>query len=60
MSDFSSQCFVCQQPIAPEDSLKNKLLNLPVCKSCAGSEKEKAKEQALLEGLADDFVCGCI
>lgn len=60
MDDFSTQCFVCQKTVTPENHLKNKSLNLPVCNECAGTDKEKEKEKELMDGLADGFVCGCI
>ncbi|WP_430971986.1 hypothetical protein [Sunxiuqinia rutila] len=60
MNDFASRCFVCQQTVDPQTSTTNKELNLPVCPSCKGSEQEKEAVQALTEGLADGFVCGCI
>ena len=60
MNDFSTRCFVCQKEIDQGKAQKNMELNLPVCKQCEGSEKEKKKVKELTEGLADDFVCGCI
>jgi len=60
MSDFSNQCFVCGIAIDPFLSNKNKLLNLPVCDDCVGTEKEKKAIEDHLEGMADGFVCGCI
>ena len=60
MNDFASKCFVCQKMIDPQNTLKNKDLNLPVCTHCSGSDQELEKVNELKEGLADDFVCGCI
>ncbi len=36
------------------------MVNLPVCFDCKGTENEKAEEKAVLDSLADGFVCGCI
>lgn len=60
MNDFSSICFVCGQPVDPSDSLKNEELNLPVCRDCKGSEREKQAISELRDGMAEGFVCGCI
>jgi hypothetical protein len=59
MSDFNATCFVCEKPVE-KDCSRNTMLNLPVCKNCEGTDREKKKEQELLEGMADGFVCGCI
>ncbi|WP_107821746.1 hypothetical protein [Mangrovibacterium marinum] len=59
MNNFKTTCFVCEEPVDP-DCRVNLTLNLPVCKNCEGTEREKEKVQELLEGMADGFVCGCI
>jgi len=59
MGDFNSKCFVCEEPVSADCS-KNTSLNLPVCETCKGTEKEREAVQKLLEGMADGFVCGCI
>ncbi|WP_066629279.1 hypothetical protein [Labilibacter marinus] len=58
-SNFSKKCFVCEKELEKIES-KNKVTNLPVCKQCKGTDKEKVKEQEVLDSLADGFVCGCI
>lgn len=60
MNEFVAKCFVCQVKVNPACTEKNKEVNLPVCKQCSGSEKETKIIEELLEGLADDFGCGCI
>ena len=35
-------------------------VNLPVCNTCKGTQKEKETVGELLDSLADDLVCGCI
>jgi ribosome-binding protein aMBF1 (putative translation factor) len=60
MEDFSNHCFVCGITIDPITAEKNKQLNLPVCKDCINTDREKSAVQEYLEGMADGFVCGCI
>jgi hypothetical protein len=60
MEDFQNHCFVCGREIDPLRTEKNKMLNLPVCDQCQGSENEKKAIDELNEGMADGFVCGCI
>lgn len=43
-----------------ENSTLNPEVNLPVCESCKGSEKEKETVIEYLDSLAEDLVCGCI
>lgn len=59
MNDFSKRCFVCGRELT-ELAEKNKVLNLPVCEDCKGTEREKQAVDEHLEGLAEGFVCGCI
>lgn len=60
MAKADKNCFVCKMVVSDENSELNLTVNLPVCKTCNGSEKEKETEKELLESLADGFVCGCI
>ena len=60
MSDFAKRCFVCGTEIDPEQTEKNKLLNLPVCTDCKGTDREKQAVEEHLDGMAEGFVCGCI
>lgn len=60
MEDFSKQCFVCKTKIDKNNSELNEEVNLPVCKICKGTDREKEMAKEYLSGLADDFVCGCI
>ncbi|MBT3385824.1 MAG: hypothetical protein HN778_10335 [Prolixibacteraceae bacterium] len=60
MEDFKNKCFVCQTKITANNSELNLEVNLPVCNSCKGTEKEKQKTEEYLDSLADDLVCGCI
>jgi hypothetical protein len=53
-------CFVCKKIVSDENSELNLVVNMPVCKTCKGSEQEKVTEKEFLESLADGFVCGCI
>ncbi len=57
--DFAKKCFVCGVTLENIE-FKNQITNLPVCKNCKGSDKEKEKEKEALDSLADGFVCGCI
>jgi hypothetical protein len=52
------KCFVCG--VIPQNGFQHKQVNLPVCAECVGSEREKIAVEQLLEGLAEDFYCGCI
>lgn len=58
--DIKNTCFVCKEKIASEDLEMNLVLNMNVCKTCKGTDKEKKAEQEHLDSLAEDFVCGCI
>jgi hypothetical protein len=60
MSDFSKRCFVCCKEIDPDQMEKHKLLNLPVCTDCKGTDREKQAVDEHMEGMAEGFVCGCI
>ena len=60
MTDFLSQCFVCEKVIDPQNTEKNIQFNLSVCDDCKGTDREKDAIDQLLEGMADGFVCGCI
>jgi hypothetical protein len=57
---MNKPCFVCEKSFNPKLLRLNSVVNLYVCTTCKGSKEEKAKENELLEGLADGFVCGCI
>ncbi|MBT6765406.1 MAG: hypothetical protein HOA90_12835, partial [Prolixibacteraceae bacterium] len=56
MEDFKNKCFVCQTKITANNSELNLEVNLPVCNSCKGTEKEKQKTEEYLDSLADDLV----
>ncbi|GAF02990.1 hypothetical protein [Saccharicrinis fermentans] len=58
-SNLAKKCFVCEKEL-DQVVHKNKVTLLPVCNECKGSVREKAKEQEMLDSLADGFVCGCI
>lgn len=60
MNAREKTCFVCKQIVSDENSDLNLVVNMPVCKTCKESEKEKETEKDLLASLADGFVCGCI
>ena len=60
MTEFYNCCFVCGKKVDPQTKEKNKLINLPICEDCKGTEKEKKSIDEHLEGMADGFVCGCI
>ncbi|PIF05198.1 MAG: hypothetical protein CSA36_07930 [Draconibacterium sp.] len=53
-------CFVCKTEIIQEDYEYNFEVNMPVCKKCKGTFKEKEKVIELLDSLSEGFVCGCI
>ncbi|MBN1821259.1 MAG: hypothetical protein JW833_11105 [Prolixibacteraceae bacterium] len=53
-------CFVCKKKLENDPYKINKELNLPVCKTCRGSDEEKKEAEELLDSLADDLICGCI
>ncbi|TCO08767.1 hypothetical protein EV194_10478 [Natronoflexus pectinivorans] len=53
-------CFVCNEIIEIEEITYNKVVNLPVCKKCKNTEKEKSAETSALDSLGEGFVCGCI
>ncbi len=54
------QCFVCKKPFKKVDMALNKTVNLYVCVKCQGTNREKIREEELMDSLADGFVCGCI
>jgi hypothetical protein len=58
--DFSNHCFVCNKELNEEKKHINTKINLPVCKTCKGSDAEKKAEKEALDSLADGFICGCI
>jgi hypothetical protein len=60
MEGFNKHCFVCSMEVNAENSELNLAVNLPVCKSCKGGEKEKETVAEFLDSLADGLVCGCI
>lgn len=60
MEAFSKICFVCKKEVSVNNSRLNLEVNLPICDSCEGTEKEKKTIEEYLNGLADDLVCGCI
>ncbi len=60
MDNIFSKCFVCEKEVDSKLASRNQSVNLPVCDSCNGTNKEKKKAAELLEGMADGFVCGCI
>ena len=60
MEDFKNRCFVCKKEIDPTTTKRNNIVNLPVCDSCIGTEKEKVTEAEYLDSLADGLICGCI
>lgn len=60
IGDFTSRCFVCGCAVDKEKCTKNEAVNLPVCETCKGSERERAMVKEAIEGLAEGFVCGCI
>jgi hypothetical protein len=60
MKIYKNTCFVCKIKVTEENSVLNRIVNLPVCKSCKGTDYEKQTEKEYLESLAEGFVCGCI
>ncbi|MCK3685291.1 hypothetical protein [Maribellus sp. YY47] len=60
MKPLNRTCFVCQKAVTSETSTINPVVNLPVCQKCIGTEAEQQEEKAVLDSLADGFVCGCI
>jgi len=60
MAKADKNCFVCKMVVSDKSSELNLTVNLPVCRTCKGSVKEKKTEKELLDSLADGFVCGCI
>lgn len=60
MEGLNKRCFVCMIEVNKENSTLNPEVNLPVCESCKGSEKEKETVIEYLDSLAEDLVCGCI
>ncbi|MFV0590841.1 MAG: hypothetical protein ACK5M7_05610 [Draconibacterium sp.] len=60
MKPLNKTCFVCKESVTPETSTINTMVNLPVCKKCKGTDAEQQEEKAVLDSLADGFVCGCI
>jgi NMD protein affecting ribosome stability and mRNA decay len=60
MESITKKCFVCQIETTKENLELNQEVNLPICKNCKGTAKEKEKTAELLDSLADGLVCGCI
>ncbi len=60
MSVSNKKCFVCQNEFLNNQLELNNEVNLLVCNSCKGTEKEKETVAELLDSLADGLVCGCI
>jgi len=60
MDAFNKKCFVCNAPLVEGEFELNFQVNMPVCKSCKGTEAEKNTEAEFLDSLADGLVCGCI
>jgi len=60
MEGLNKRCFVCHVEVSGENSTLNLQVNLPVCNTCKGTQKEKETVAELLDSLADDLVCGCI
>jgi hypothetical protein len=60
MEKIMNTCFVCGKKVNAENSQLNRVVSLPVCKDCKGTDKEKQAEKDYLESLAEGFVCGCI
>lgn len=60
MKDLNRTCFVCQAELLKENILLNAEVNMPVCNSCRGTDKEKETVAEFLDSLADGLVCGCI
>ncbi|MCF6357421.1 MAG: hypothetical protein L3J54_06390 [Draconibacterium sp.] len=60
MEEFSKICFVCKKEVSVGNSQLNTEVNLPVCNSCNGTEKEKMTADEYLDDLAEDLICGCI
>jgi len=58
--NINKVCFSCENAITGSNLLINPKVNLPVCKACKGTDKEKKAEDDILKSLAEDFVCGCI
>ena len=55
-----NKCFVCEKLFEKIEMALNNTVNLYVCVKCQGTNKEKNREEELMEGQADGFVCGCI
>jgi len=60
MEGLNKKCFVCEVEVNRGNSTLNQEVNLPVCESCKGSDKEKKTVIEFLDSLADGLVCGCI
>ena len=60
MTVLIKKCFVCKKEVSEKNSTINYEVNLPVCKECSGTGKEKETITELLDSLADGLVCGCI
>ena len=56
----NNNCFVCNKEIIIAPVSMNTLVGMAVCNDCQGTQKEKEKENELLDSLADGLVCGCI
>ncbi len=60
MEKTTKNCFVCNKEITTTPVTLNAFVNMAVCNDCQGTQKEKEKENELLDSLADGLVCGCI
>lgn len=60
MGDIKNTCFVCKKVITLDAAKINKIVNMPVCNDCQGTESEKKEEKEVLNSLADGLICGCI
>jgi hypothetical protein len=60
MEGLFHKCFVCEVDLPKENLVLNTEVNLPVCNSCRGTDKERETVAELLDSLADGLVCGCI
>ncbi|MBN2635360.1 MAG: hypothetical protein JXR61_03760 [Prolixibacteraceae bacterium] len=58
--ESSKKCFVCKKSISDTVYDLNIEVNMPVCKSCKGTNEEKNMVEEMLDSLADGLVCGCI
>jgi hypothetical protein len=56
----TKKCFVCKTEVKSDNWELNPEVNMPVCNTCKGTDKEKETVAELLDSLADGLVCGCI